>query len=195
MAFDFFNKRKNDILSKGDKSHKGNWDEKIKDLCEKINSFADYYTTSSCSGRIVLMVDRDKKARGMIIKSYHGLISFSELKEDLKEILKRKEDIKLKMEPNALHVACRKLEDAEKLYNCAKSAGWKKSGVISFNKRFMVELNSTERLEFPVIRKGKILVDDEFLKVIVSDANKKLKRCWQRIEKLNEIINNLYFKK
>ena len=193
MSFDSFNKRKNDILSKEDKSHKGNWDEKIKDLCEKINFLKDYYTTSSCSGRVVLMVDKDKKAKGMIINSYHDLISFGKLKGDLNEIIKKNnENIKFKMEPCALHVACRNMENALGLYNHAKSAGWKKSGIISMGERFMVELNSTEKLEFPVIRKRSLLVDDNFLKIIVSDANKKLKRSWERIEKLSGRMKNLY---
>ena len=38
MPIDMFAKRKKDILFKEDKSSKGNIDEKIKDLCKKINS-------------------------------------------------------------------------------------------------------------------------------------------------------------
>ena len=44
-----FQKRKQDVLSKIDKSFIGKWDEKIVLLCDKINSLENYYTTSSCS--------------------------------------------------------------------------------------------------------------------------------------------------
>jgi tRNA wybutosine-synthesizing protein 3 len=186
---DIFQQRKKDVLSKQDKSSKGNWDKHIFELCEKINLSEDYYTTSSCSGRIVLMIDQEKKGRGLFKKVYHDLISFEELKKDLNEILcKYKKPIKLKMESCALHVACKNLEDAQKLYDKAKLAGWKKSGIISSGSRFIVELTNTDKLEFPIIRKGKVLVDEEFLKIIVDEANRKLKRGWLKIQKFFELI-------
>lgn len=191
MPIDMFIKRKKDILSKEDKSSAGKWDEKIKHLCERINALGDFYTTSSCSGRIVLMIDKEKKEKGLLIKVYHDLISFERLKRDLEEIKNKKEDIKFKMEPCALHVSCRTFEQAQKLQENAKLAGWKKSGVISFEKRFVVEMNSTERLEFPVIRKGKILVDDDFLKIVVENANEKLRKGWKKIKRMEKSVKNL----
>ena len=57
MPQDTFLQRKKDILSKKDKSHIGKWDEKIVGLCEKINKSDKYYTTSSCSGRVIMIFD------------------------------------------------------------------------------------------------------------------------------------------
>ena len=184
-----FIKRKKDILSKEDNSSKGNIDERIKDLCEKINSLKDCYTTSSCSGRVVVMIDQEKKAKGLLTKVYHDFISFEELKKNLKELMKKKENFKFKMEPCALHVAFKTFEQAKEFYEKAKLLGWKKAGVIAFGKRFIVELNSSERLEFPIIKNRKILVNDEFLKIVIGDANKKLKKGWMKIEKLGESLD------
>lgn len=179
-----FLKRKKDILSKQDKSSKGFWDKHIESLCEKINVSDDCYTTSSCSGRVVLMIDQDKKEGGLLLNVSHELISFEWLKKALDKILKESDrQIKFKMESCALHVACKTLEKAQELYDKAKLAGWKKSGIIaSSGSRIMIEMSSTEKLEFPIINDGKVLVDDEFLKLIVEEANKKLKRGWSRIE-------------
>jgi tRNA wybutosine-synthesizing protein 3 len=205
MPRDIFLQRKKDVLSKKDKSSKArqslllnrpsvanpkaSWDKKISDLCKKINSLDNYYTTSSCSGRIVLMINQDKKEKDLFFNVYHDLISFNKIKKDLECIFKKnKESIKLKLEPCALHVACRTLEDAQNFYNNVKLAGWKKFGVISFGHRFIVELTSTERLEFPIINSGKILVNDEFLKIIVDESNKKLKKGWLKIQKLHSLI-------
>ncbi|MCK5043402.1 hypothetical protein KAR52_00145 [Candidatus Pacearchaeota archaeon] len=205
MPRDIFLQRKEDVLSKKDKSSKArqslllnrpsvvnpkqSWDKKISDLCMKINSLDNYYTTSSCSGRIVLMVNQDKKESDLFFNVYHDLISFNQIKKDLEVISKKnKKSVKFKLEPCALHVACRTLEDAQNFYNNVKLAGWKKFGLISFKHRFIVELNSTERLEFPIINSGKILVDDEFLKIIVDESNKKLKKSWMKIEKLSKLI-------
>jgi len=189
MPQDTFLQRKRDILSKKDKSHIGKWDEKIVGLCDKINKSEKYYTTSSCSGRIIIIADQDKKARDLFLKRYHDLISFEQLKKDLKEVSKANNKlIKFKLDPCALHVACKSLEDANKLYNKAKLAGWKKSGIIVIDKRYIVELNSTERLEFPIISGEKILVDDGFLKILVKRANERLKNTWKKIKNLEKSV-------
>ena len=75
-----FQQRKKDILSKNDKSFIGKWDKKIKKLCEKINSVKEYYTTSSCSGRIVILLDKNKKEKGLFLRVSHDLINFKEIK-------------------------------------------------------------------------------------------------------------------
>ncbi len=202
-----FLQRKKSILSKLDKSSKKKWDEKIISLCKKINSLENFYTTSSCSGRIVLMINQDKKEKGLFLKVYHEMISFNKLKKDLNEIVKKEKrintlrvypetfsqkmftkGIKFKSEPCILHVACDSLDDAQSFLNKAKLAGWKRSGIIATRNRFVAELNSTEKLEFPIIEKNKILVDDKFLKIIVKESNKKLKKSWRKIGKLKEKI-------
>ncbi len=188
MVKDNFLKRKQDVLSKQDKSHKNSWDEKIAGLCDKINSSENYYTTSSCSGRIILMINQEKKDEGLFIEVYHDKISLKQLKEGLILALGKNKKIKFKLEPCILHVACKTLEDAEELYNKAKIAGWKKSGIVGMKNGFTTELNSTERLEFPIIDRKKILVDDEFIKIFVDEANKKLEKSWLKIQKLQKLI-------
>jgi tRNA wybutosine-synthesizing protein 3 len=185
---DSFQKRKADVLSKLDKSHIGKWDEKIAELCDKINSLENYYTTSSCSGRVVLIVDAEKKGKDLFVFVSHDKISYEELKKELEKATKRKDKIKFKLEPCILHIACKTIEDAEKLYEKGKLAGWKKSGIIGMKNGITVELNSTEKLEFPIIQNRKILVSDEFLKIVVDEANKKLEKVWSRIERLKGMI-------
>ena len=50
-----FSIEKKAVLERIDKSRKQKIDEKIKSLVDHINSLDNYYTTSSCSGR---MLDR-----------------------------------------------------------------------------------------------------------------------------------------
>ncbi len=185
---DKFDKRKKDVLSKLDKSHIGTWDERISGLCKKINAEKRYYTTSSCSGRVVIMVEQDKKGKDLFIFVSHDKISFEQLKENLELALKKKKEIKFKLEPCILHVSCKTLEDAEEIYNKAKLTGWKKSGVIGTKNGFSVELNGTDRLEFPIILGNKVLVSDEFLKIIIEQSNRKLEKSWEKIRKLEKLI-------
>jgi len=176
-----FEQRKKAILSKKDKSSIGGWDKKIAKLCDKINKQENYYTTSSCAGRIIIMLDQEKKGPGLFEFVGHDLVK--ELK-----IPNLKKDLKFKSEPPILHVACRELEDAEKLLKKVRDAGWKRSGIISLGKNIIVEIIGTEKLEFPLLEKGKLLVSKEFLIIVVRKANKNLEKGWDRIDKLREII-------
>lgn len=86
MSPDNFLQQKQDILSKNDKSSKESIDEKITKLCNKINKKENYYTTSSCAGRILIMIDEVRKQGGLFLKVHHDKISLRKLKEDLEKI-------------------------------------------------------------------------------------------------------------
>jgi len=213
-----FDKRKKDILSKKDKSFIGEWDEKIKPLCDKINKKKNYYTTSSCAGRIVLVKDQEKKQPGVFEAVFHDIINFksfwkklSEIASPCSEIVKkvvnnkgpskfgvtvnklgkiprRGQNVKFKQEPCILHVACKDFKDAEGLLKKAQLAGWKRSGIIASGKRFIVEIGGTDKLEFPLMQNGKLVVNDSFLKLVVKKSNENLKKSWLKIDKLKKLI-------
>ncbi|MFA6022626.1 MAG: hypothetical protein WC781_00900 [Candidatus Pacearchaeota archaeon] len=183
-----FLRRKNQQLSKNDRSIKQEVDEKIKDLCEKINKSDKYYTTSSCSGRILLLRDIKEKRNDVILNAWHGKITFNELKNAIENI-SNKGTIYLKQEPCILHIACKTLEDAQKLIDLANvKAGWKRCGIISLN-RIIVELNTSERLELPIIKDEKLIVDDSYLNLIIDEANKRLVSSWEKIERFDKLVN------
>ncbi|MBS3094253.1 hypothetical protein J4474_01170 [Candidatus Pacearchaeota archaeon] len=189
---DSFLQSKKDTLSRPDKSFIGGVDAEIKPLCDKINSLKNYYTTSSCSGRVVIMIEKKQKDRESFLDIFHSEISLREIKSELMAIVKnrkhKKSLVKFKMDPCILHVACRTLEDADKLLKKAQFVGWKKSGLLSLGKKIILELNSTERLEFPIIKSSKILVGDEFLEIVVEEANRKINDSWLKIRKLEKLI-------
>jgi len=184
---DNFQQRKQDILDKQDKSSIGEWDEKIVKLCEKINKFENYYTTSSCSGRIVVLNDKEVKQKGLFLGRDHDFIDLERfLKGIPKEVAQM--TLKYKQEPPILHVHCKTLEDAQELLRKAQLAGWKRSGIISSGERFILEMNGTEKLEFPLMKKGKLLVDNDFLKIVIEKSNKNLKKGWLKIDKLRKSL-------
>lgn len=183
-----FQQQKKKQLSKKDKSSIGDWDFKIKSLCNKINKKKNYYTTSSCAGRVVLLKYSDEKMKDAFLYRTHEKVDFRELKNALEKIVEKyKGLVEFQQTCCILHVACNSLDDAQKLVNKAKLAGWKRSGIMG-GKRNMVELHSTESISFPVIDNKKILVGDDFLKLIVNQANEKLERVWDKIERLKKKI-------
>ena len=174
-----FEQRKKDVLGKEDKSAKGSWDLKIVDLCEKINSLDNYYTTSSCSGKCVIMEEKTGKDGSYYLWTSHEEINFEELKKVMEKNIG--DLIKFKCESPILFVGCDSLESAKELLDKAKNSGFKQTGISFSRKLIGVEIRSGEKLEFPLIKDGKVLVTDEFLKVVVKEANKKLVRGWEKI--------------
>ena len=183
-----FIQRKIAVLSKTDKSSIRKWDIKIKKLCDKINAIDDLYTTSSCSGRIILMIEQDKKGEGLFSKVWHDKVLFNDLKKVLNEIVKTKKDIKFKIEPPIIHIACADLKKASYMLEKAKYVGFKRSSILTCDRNIILELNSSDRLEFPIIKKGKILVNDDFLKLVVKLSNEKLEKGWKKINKLEKFV-------
>jgi len=183
-----FTRRKQDTLKKDDKSSIGSWDKPIEKLCKKINSLKNFYTLSSCSGRIVLIKNLDKKQPGMFVFRSHEEVNFNEIMKALESAAKTRETLIFKQEPPILHVCCEKLEDAEKILNLARETGWKNSGIMSTQGRIVVEMRSTEYLALPIMLNGKILVDEEFLKILVKESNKRVVKGWEKIGKLEKSL-------
>jgi tRNA wybutosine-synthesizing protein 3 len=100
-----------------------------------------------------------------------------------------KEDIKFKQDSCILHVVCKDISSASSLLNTAQQCGWKKSGILSLGKNIIVELCSSERIEFPLIYDGVLLVDKKFLQVVLKKSNFYLERCWKKIEKLEQFLS------
>lgn len=184
-----FEKEKKQFLKKVDKSLKGKTDKAIMPLINLINSTNNFYTTSSCAGRILLMKEEGMKQKNVFFDVWHEKINFAEAKKTIEESAKKYPGIiYLKQEPCILHVACKNLFDALRIVSMARAAGWKKSGIIS--KRFMTELVSTEMLVAPVAEKGMPLVDNSYLKILVREVNSKLFRTRGKIKNLQDMIKN-----
>lgn len=183
---DTFTQRKESILLKGDKSTKGSWDEKIEKLCGMLNEHIDYYTTSSCSGKSVLIEEKTGKDGSYYLWTSHDLITLEELKRALLEV--KEGLVKFKAESPILHVACRTLGFSQLLVDNAKRAGFKRTGIMTTTDKYMVEVGSAEKLECPIVKNGKILVDDEFLEELVNQTNLRRKSGWKKINQLTELI-------
>ena len=181
-----FDKEKKEFLGKRDKSRKGSVDKKIKKLVDKINSLDNFYTTSSCSGRILLSAipKSNKKNEVQYLFCSHKKIKYNDLN---KIIIKKlpKDDVWLRVDPVILHAACKDINNAKELLNIARDIGFRRSGVISVGRKLVLELVSTEKIEAIVSRKGKLLIDKDYLKVLVNEGNKKLERTWKKIDRLH----------
>ena len=64
-----FDRQKSNVLESSDLSRKGNVDKDIRDLLEKMNSNKNYFSLSSCSGRIIILRQQTQSKVKKKIKS------------------------------------------------------------------------------------------------------------------------------
>ena len=181
-----FNKKKQEILQKEDKSSKGSVDEKIKELCVTINKSPNFVTSSSCAGRILLVKsfeNKNKQPKAWIWVT-HNLATKEEVSAALKNY-KEKEPLTFKQESAILHIYCKSLEHAEQFIEVARNSGFKRAGIITTKKHIVIEIICLEQLAVPIFDK-KILVTEEYLGYIIKEANRKLQKSWSVIARLRE---------
>ncbi len=152
-----FPNQKKLYLQKQDKSKKGEIDEKVLPLLQLINAHDDYYTTSSCSGRVYLWQGSGKKNEVEWLRVSHEPIT-----EDFLElsITDKKGLIWLRLEPFILHVACKDIKAANHLAELARKI-YKKSCILTVSNKIIVEIRGSELVEMPLYDEGKELFSGE----------------------------------
>ena len=175
----YFDKSKNSVLEKlekQDKSRKGYIDEEASPVVRALNKTHDFYTTSSCSGRISLFREAKNKKKydsgWLFVK--HGPVIFEEISEALKKV--PLDTVWFRQETPIFHVACRNQEKALELLKTCRDLGFKHSGIIGINKRVMVEIIFNEKMDCPISENNELLVTNEHLSLLINKANEKLRR-------------------
>lgn len=194
-----FNKQKQKYLKDlesgvKDKSKKGFIDEEIKSLVDKINKQENYYTTSSCSGRILLYSiskDRKKNETQWLLVS-HKIVEENEIKKTLTNLPRNVPEriVFFRFEPLILHVVCKNLDAAQKLLQICGKCGLKHSGAITLGKRIIIEITGNDRLDAPIAKENQLLITEQGISCSVADANEKMKRNLERIKKVQKEIES-----
>ncbi|XP_026887010.2 tRNA wybutosine-synthesizing protein 3 homolog [Electrophorus electricus] len=186
-----FKQWKKQCLNKIDFSRKGSIDDEISSIVAFINSSEHYFTTSSCSGRIVLIdgvsdcIDMQKQNCTWLFLTHNKC-----KKDDVVASLgKSSGDAVFKFEPCVLHVQCKQLDDAKLLHTVAINAGFRNSGVtVGKRGKIITAVRSTHCLEVPLSQKGQILVSEEYIDFLVAVANNKMEENLRRIGRLYDCL-------
>ena len=189
---DEFLHRKEQILSKSDKSFKQEIDEPISTLCELFNKTNMYYTTSSCSGRIVIRELNVEKRRNVFLYSSHRLIGSEEL-DKLSELIEHLEDelfaIEICQEGMIIHIVCKDLEIAQELLKDAKDVGCNQVGIISIkNWGIVVECICDLSMSSIIFEKNFLSTNPLYLKQLTKKMNGNMKKNWKVIERFENLI-------
>ncbi|XP_036988712.2 tRNA wybutosine-synthesizing protein 3 homolog isoform X3 [Artibeus jamaicensis] len=156
-----FGRWKAQCLSKADLSRKGSVDEDVAEIVQLLNGQEQFFTTSSCSGRIILL---DGSINGFEVQKQNCrwlLVTHKPcIKDDVIVALKNANgDAVLKFEPLVLHVQCQQLQDAQ-----------------------ILAVRSTHGLEVPLSHKGKLMVTEDYIDFLLKIANQKMEENKKRIE-------------
>ncbi len=143
-------------------------------LIELINKDKEFFTTSSCSGRVLILIDRGRKIESEKYLTFHRTITL----EDLKDI---PEEAWLRVEPFILHVIGKNLERTLDLVDLVKSIGIKRSGLSRSRVGYLVEMMGNVYMSAPV---SNLTIDE----TLVSIINEKMKQNFEVLKKLEKTL-------
>jgi len=177
-----------------DKICEGEVDKDVLPLVKKINSNSDYFTTSSCSGRIAVieMPRLGDKENAEFLGKWHRKV---DIKEVMDAFLKANDNttVFLLAQSPIIHVRCKNLESAVKLRNLAVESGLKYSTIKSLTLnsqnepvKLVVEILSSENIHVPIASKGKFYPDENYLKFIIENANSALMRAREKLDRFKK---------
>lgn len=150
----------------------GRVDGDILPLLRLLNRHPDIYTTSSCSGRIMVAETARpsfNKGRGFRpAAKWHHPVAPGQIAAAASGI----DDAWLMVRGAILHVAVASARLARRLLEIGRETGHKHSGVIAVNRAgIFVEILGEERLDIPLKRRGRVVADIE---AAAAMANKTL---------------------
>ncbi|XP_074579781.1 tRNA wybutosine-synthesizing protein 2/3/4 [Curcuma longa] len=193
-----------------DKSPKGGVDAPIVPLLDFLNSHPSYFTTSSCSGRISILAHRrrpsssdsdavedGKKAYSKKKAGGGGWMFVSHDPADLEAVVdllfgeraKAMEgELVFRFEPLIVAVECRDVAAAQALVSTAISCGFRESGITNTQKRVIVAIRCSIRMEVPLGQLDHLLVPAEYVQYLVNIANEKMETNRKRTESFLHVL-------
>ncbi|XP_023671695.2 tRNA wybutosine-synthesizing protein 3 homolog isoform X2 [Paramormyrops kingsleyae] len=187
---DRFLQWKKQCMSKIDLSKKGSVDEDISDVVAFINDSENYFTTSSCSGRITLIdgvSEVQKKDCNWLFVTHQKCQSA----DVVASLARAGGDASFRFEPFVLHVQCRRLEDAQLLHSVAVNSGFRNSGMTVGKKgKIITAVRSTHCLEVPLTHEGQQLVSGDYVSFLVEVANQKMEENFRRMRRFYDCLQS-----
>ncbi|XP_006831095.1 PREDICTED: tRNA wybutosine-synthesizing protein 3 homolog isoform X2 [Chrysochloris asiatica] len=148
-----FKRSKAQCLGKADLSRKGSVDDDVVELVQLLNTQDQFFTTSSCAGRILLL---DGGVNGFEVQK----------KNCCWLLVTHKPCVKDDVHSAAIDSGFR---------NSGITVGRKG--------KTMLAVRSTHSLEVPLSRKGKLMVTEEYIDFLLNIANQKMEENKRRIER------------
>nr|XP_005893524.1 PREDICTED: tRNA wybutosine-synthesizing protein 3 homolog isoform X2 [Bos mutus] len=155
-----FKRWKAQCLSKADLSRKGSVDEDVLEIVQLLNGQEQFFTTSSCAGRIILL---DRSVNGSEVQ-----------KQNCCWLL-------------VTHKACVK-DDVHSV--AIDSGFRNSGITVGKRGKTMLAVRSTHGLEVPLSHQGKLMVTEEYINFLLKIANQKMEENKKRIERFYHCLQH-----
>ena len=159
-------------------------------LCKYIAKTKNYFTSSSCSGRIVLLdlAKEGNKKEAAFHSKWHKKVKLKELITEIKR-KQNEEELWFKLDSFILHLGTNSLKNAKKILKVTRKTGIRRAGImVAEEGKFIIELIGTQTMSFPVKIKGKILLEKEYLKKTLEKANQKLEKNYNQLKEFEKNV-------
>ncbi|MCW1296652.1 MAG: hypothetical protein OH319_03140 [Candidatus Parvarchaeota archaeon] len=163
-------------------------DDEIIPTLDLINSIPETYSVSSCAGRICLIgfFDKYKKNESKFVFKSHKEVSVSDIWSKLK--CSKLRNIWFNMEGVILHIKTKRLEEAFRILEIARKAGFKHSGAYETKYGIMIEIRDAERITFPIKVDNELMLNKKSFSKIISIANEKLMKTKNKLKNFNKLL-------
>ncbi len=175
------------LLKLNEALNKDEVDKPIIKLLNQINSLDDYVTTSSCSGRVLIVAEGKKRKMSEKLRTWHFLPTYKEFKEECNYWKNYKDNriIWFKLEGFILHTIARTFEDAKYFFKLMKQLGIKRGGIQPIrNDKFLIEIMGTTHVSIPI---KNVCSFQELYNL----SKERLKKNWKMIDKITNKLSEL----
>ncbi len=147
-----------------------------------INRYPNFYTTSSCAGRLVLMTKKDARAKHSttFLFKTHDLKKFDVMTQYLPTQFNGQ--LWFSVTAPLFHIGVFSLNDAEQLVKLALEARLGYSMFKSVSPKIIVEIRGTGRIEVPIGENNAIFVNKEYLSYLIALGKKIIENERERLE-------------
>jgi len=189
---EFLDAKENALKSLENARTNGKVDEGVLPILHLINRIEGFYTSSSCAGRIVLLeIPQIGDKRGAnFLGIWHRIIEPRELQTAATKATTGL--LWLLAQAPILHIGAETLQLADKMVKTAISCGFKNSAVKSIEKKIIIEICSTERLDAPIGRDGYLFCDEKHLSLLVEISNEVIERSQEKLGKFAKKLGNYW---
>ena len=167
-------------------------DAEILSVLDLINQFDEYYTSSSCAGRVVVLElpELGDKQHARFLGKWHRSVDVDEIVAVAQ--MAGSGQIWLLAQSPIFHIGVCSYKSAGQLVKTAVSCGFKNSGIKSFGRKIVVEVCSTERLDTPIGVDGELLCTTAHLCLLVDSANEVMGKSQEKLAKFQLKLREIY---
>jgi tRNA wybutosine-synthesizing protein 3 len=158
-------------------------------LCNFIAKTKNFFTASSCAGRITLvgLDKKETKKESAFYRKWHRKVKFEEVMEGVKNF--DGEVLWFKQEPIIFHLGTNNLENSKKILAICEKAGIKRAGIkVAKEGKFIIEMVGTHNINAPLKEEGKIIANEDYIKYLVKKGNEKFDKNQKMLKRFEKEI-------